>query len=123
MLFSIHPETPDEILTVSNSERRHFSPWQENLNIDTARVEKGTFRMEFRTRLLRIGEPHYRLKMRDYISSRSSFLWLDSSEAKRFRSSVKSKATVSSALAGRLAATLLMQKWDLPKLMIFYMPV
>lgn len=68
---------------------------------------------------LRIGKPHYRLKMRDYISSRSSFLRLDSSEAKRFRSSVKSKATVSSALAGRLAATLLMQKWDLPKLMIF----
>jgi len=29
-LVSVHPETPDVTLTVSNSERRHFSSWQGN---------------------------------------------------------------------------------------------
>ncbi|SPF46262.1 hypothetical protein SBDP1_590039 [Syntrophobacter sp. SbD1] len=29
-IISVHPETPDVTLTVSNSERRHFSSWQGN---------------------------------------------------------------------------------------------
>ncbi|SPF33389.1 hypothetical protein SBDP1_1110009 [Syntrophobacter sp. SbD1] len=33
-------------LTVSNSERRHYSSWQANPKIDAARAEKDPFRME-----------------------------------------------------------------------------
>ena len=46
-----HPETPDEKLSVSDSERRNFSYWQGILKINAAKAEKNPFRME--TRLLR----------------------------------------------------------------------
>ena len=63
MLASVHPETPDKTLLVSNLERRDFSSWLGNRGvarrrttyryaalasskIDNARAEKSPFRME-----------------------------------------------------------------------------
>src|SRR5208337_2799539 len=37
-LISFHPETPDERLAVSDSERRHFSSWQGNRGVARRRT-------------------------------------------------------------------------------------
>ena len=38
ILFSVHPETPDETLLVSNSETRDFSSWQGNQGVARRRT-------------------------------------------------------------------------------------
>jgi hypothetical protein len=38
LLISVHPETPDETLLVSNSETRDFSSWQGNRGVARRRT-------------------------------------------------------------------------------------